>query len=101
MTIERVDVNKYSLFEDMIYWRENGTERSPAGTSISEQMKNELNNPNLYIYMQHWKMDDMSVGFHLYIFRKLDSDGMGMVIFMLMNYGLNQVSEEKVLLRLL
>lgn len=50
MTIERVDVNNYSLFEDMIYWCENGIERSPAGPSISEQMKNELNNPNLYIY---------------------------------------------------
>ncbi len=50
MTIERVDINNYSLFEDMIYWRENGIERSPAGTSISEQMESELTNPNLYIY---------------------------------------------------
>lgn len=50
MTIEKVDVNNYSLFEDMVYWRENGIERNPAGSSISEQMKNELNNPNLYIY---------------------------------------------------
>lgn len=95
MTIKRVDLNNYSLFEDMVYWRENGIERSSAGPSISEQMKNELTNPNLYIYMQHWKMADMLAGFHLYIFRKLDKDGMGMVIFMLMNYGLNQVFEVK------
>ena len=50
MTIEKVDVNNYSLFEDMVYWRENGIERNPAVPSISEQMKNELNNPKLYIY---------------------------------------------------
>ena len=50
MTVEKVNINNYSLFEDMIYWRENGTERKPSDISISEQMKKELTNPNLYIY---------------------------------------------------
>lgn len=100
MTIEKVDVNNYSLFEDMVYWRENGIERNPAGPSISEQMKNELNNPNLYIYAA-LENGRYVAGFNLYIFRKLDKDGKVMVIFILMNYGLKQASEEKVLPRLL
>lgn len=48
--IYRINKNNYSLFDDMIFWRENGFERNPSSTSISEQIENELTNPNLYIY---------------------------------------------------
>ncbi len=48
--IYRINKNNYSLFDDMIFWRENGFERKPSSTSISEQIENELTNPNLYIY---------------------------------------------------
>ena len=34
----------------MIYLRENGFEREPANTPVSEAIKNELLNPNLYVY---------------------------------------------------
>lgn len=48
--IQKINENNYSLFDDMIFWRENGFERSPLQTPISEQIKKELANPNLYIY---------------------------------------------------
>lgn len=48
--IQKINENNYSLFDDMIFWRENGFERSPLQTPISEQIKKELTNPNLYIY---------------------------------------------------
>ena len=46
----KVDADNYPLFEDMIFWRENGYERAPAGEPASEQIKRELANPDLYIY---------------------------------------------------
>ena len=48
--IERIDINNYSLFDDMVFWRENGFEREPSKTPVSEQMKKELANPNMYVY---------------------------------------------------
>ena len=48
--IEKIDESNNSLFEDMIFWRENGFEREPANTPVSEVIKNELLNPNLYVY---------------------------------------------------
>ena len=48
--IEKIDESNNSLFEDMIYLRENGFEREPANTPVSEAIKNELLNPNLYVY---------------------------------------------------
>ena len=49
-TIEKIDENNYSLFDDMVFWRENGIEREPSKNSISEQMKKELSNSDLYVY---------------------------------------------------
>ena len=48
--IEKVDENNYSLFEDMVFWRENGFERESAQTPTSKQMEKELANPNLHVY---------------------------------------------------
>ena len=49
-SIVKVNADNYHLFEDMIFWRENGYERAPAGEPASEQIKRELANPDLYIY---------------------------------------------------
>lgn len=49
-TIERIDSQNYPLFEDMVFWRENGFERKPLHRLVAEQIKKELANPNLYIY---------------------------------------------------
>lgn len=48
--IDRIDVNNYSMFDDMVFWRMNGFERAPAQLPVSERMKSELANPNLYVY---------------------------------------------------
>ena len=58
--IEKIDVNNYSLFDDMVFWREHGNEREPTQTAVSEQMKNELSNPYLYVYAV--KVDGRYVG---------------------------------------
>lgn len=47
----RIDKDNYHLFDDMIYWRVNGQERSDEyAPSISKEIKEELDNQNLYIY---------------------------------------------------
>ena len=28
--IEKIDANNYSLFDDMVFWREHGNEREPS-----------------------------------------------------------------------
>lgn len=48
--IEKIVENNYFLFDDMVFWRENGFEREPLQAPVSEQIKKELANPNLYIY---------------------------------------------------
>lgn len=48
--IEKIDINNYSLFDDMVFWRENGFEREPTHTPVPKQMKKELANPNLFVY---------------------------------------------------
>ncbi|MBQ7944223.1 MAG: GNAT family N-acetyltransferase [Lachnospiraceae bacterium] len=48
--IEKINITNYSLFDDMVFWRENGFERKPSQTPVSDQMKKELANPNLYVY---------------------------------------------------
>lgn len=48
--IDRIDVSNYHLFDDMVFWRENGFEREPKQIPITEQIKKELDNPNLYVY---------------------------------------------------
>lgn len=59
-TIERININNYSLFDDMIFWRENGFEREPSQITDFEQIKNELSNPNLFVYAV--KVDGRYVG---------------------------------------
>ena len=48
--IERITEDNYTLFEDMIYWRQNGMEREPSREPVSEQIQKELRDPNLYVY---------------------------------------------------
>ncbi len=48
--IQKVDVNNYSLFDDMVFWRANGFEREPLYVPVAGAIKKELENPNLYIY---------------------------------------------------
>lgn len=48
--IDRINENNYYLFDDMVFWRENGFERETLRAPIAEQIKKELANPNLYIY---------------------------------------------------
>lgn len=48
--IERVTTDNYMLFEDMVYWRQNGVRREPSREPVSEQIQKELNDPNLYVY---------------------------------------------------
>ena len=40
--IERITEDNYTLFEDMIYWRQNGMERAPSREPVSEQVQKEL-----------------------------------------------------------
>ena len=59
-TIEKIDANNHSLFDDMVFWRENGFEREPTQEPVSEQIKKELLNPDLYVYAV--KVDGRYVG---------------------------------------
>ena len=59
-TIEKIDENNHSLFDDMVFWRENGFEREPSQESVSEQIKKELLNPDLFVYAV--KVDGRYVG---------------------------------------
>ena len=59
-TIEKIDANNHSLFDDMVFWRENGYEREPSQEPVSEQIKKELLNPDLFVYAV--KVDGRYVG---------------------------------------
>lgn len=59
-TIEKIDANNHSFFDDMVFWRENGYEREPSQEPVSEQIKKELLNPDLYVYAV--KVDGRYVG---------------------------------------
>lgn len=48
--VDRIAISNYNLFDDMVFWREHGFEREPSQISVSERIKKELSNPNLYIY---------------------------------------------------
>ena len=48
--VERIDADNYSRFEDMLYWRENGSEREAAQTVCGDEVLRELADPNLYLY---------------------------------------------------
>ena len=58
--IDRIDSENISLFDDMIFWRENGFEREATNMPASAQIKKELANPNLYVYAA--KVDKRYVG---------------------------------------
>jgi ribosomal protein S18 acetylase RimI-like enzyme len=62
LKIERVTANNYHLFDDMIYWRINGKEKqnSKIDFSLSKEIRDELNNENLYI--QAMVIDSKMVG---------------------------------------
>ena len=38
-SIVKIDADNYPLFDDMIFWRENGYERTPSGQPVSEHIK--------------------------------------------------------------
>lgn len=59
-TIEKIDASNHSLFDDMVFWRENGYEREPSQEPVSEQIKKELLNPDLFVYAV--KVDGRYVG---------------------------------------
>ena len=59
-TIEKIDASNHSLFDDMVFWRENGFEREPSQEPVSEQIKKELLNPDLFVYAV--KVDGRYVG---------------------------------------
>ena len=59
-TIEKIDENNHSLFDDMVFWREHGYEREPSQEPVSNQIKKELLNPDLYVYAV--KVDGRYVG---------------------------------------
>ncbi len=53
--IVRITSDNYNLFDDMIFWRLNGIERtqkqkSESSKQISHEVSQELKNSNLYIY---------------------------------------------------
>lgn len=59
-TIEKIDASNHSLFDDMVFWRGNGFEREPSQEPVSNQIKKELLNPNLFVYAV--KVDGRYVG---------------------------------------
>lgn len=58
--IERINESFYPLFEDMVFWRENGCERAPSASAVLEDVQKELCNPNLYLYAA--RVDNRYVG---------------------------------------
>lgn len=58
--IIRIDEDNYSLFSDMIYLRMTGEQRVPSISVVDDEIKSELQNPNLYVYAL--QIDDKLVG---------------------------------------
>lgn len=48
--ITKINMENYSKFDDMIFWRVNGVERKVSNPLINVEIIEELANPNLYIY---------------------------------------------------
>lgn len=48
--IHKINTENYPQFDDMIYWRMTGNERLPSEEIISQNILDELSNPNLLIY---------------------------------------------------
>ena len=59
-SIKKITVENYSKFDDMIYWRINGEQRIHRENNASDEIKNELSNPNLSIYVA--EANDIFVG---------------------------------------
>ena len=45
--IVKVSAENYSLFQDLVAWRQTGSRQAFAGEPISRQIEHELGNPNL------------------------------------------------------
>lgn len=58
--IERIDVTNYCRFDDMVFRRENGYDRVSSDSQVSEKIKKELANQNLYVYAI--EVEDRQVG---------------------------------------
>lgn len=50
MNIVRINQENYPQFDAMIEWRHTGIEPQPTPSSLTQDIINELNNPNLYLY---------------------------------------------------
>ncbi len=51
MDIVRISESNYGSYDNMIYWRVNGTERKPEDLClVSKEIQAELKNDNVYIY---------------------------------------------------
>ena len=50
LQIIRVQAENYSRFADMVFWRQNGTERVPTTDAPTGRIAAELQNENLWIY---------------------------------------------------
>ena len=50
MKIEQVTVENYPMFDDLLYWREHGAEREAGQGTVTEDVRQELQNPDLYLF---------------------------------------------------
>lgn len=48
--IKKIDAENYTKFDDMVYWRMNGKMRETSSEPANNFIKDELLNPNLYVY---------------------------------------------------
>ena len=48
--VVKVSAENYSLFQDLVAWRQTGSRQAPACEPISRQIEHELENPNLHLY---------------------------------------------------
>jgi ribosomal protein S18 acetylase RimI-like enzyme len=50
LNIVRVNADNYTRFDDMVFWRKNGIERTSLVQSLPVAILNELQNDNLHVY---------------------------------------------------
>ena len=48
--IDRITEQNYPKFDDMLFWRENGTERVTPSQEVTADVRKDLQNQNLYVY---------------------------------------------------
>ena len=48
--VVKVTAENYSLFQDLVVWRQTGSRQAFAGEPLSRQIEHELENPNLHLY---------------------------------------------------